>query len=141
MEGFEMRLSGKGFSSMKRLEQIKGEFRNALKALEEALSTARSDLEVDGAIQRFEFTYELFWKLLRAFLRQEGIAVDTPRECFKEAYRLALLKDEETALRMLEDRNLTVHLYDRKTLRSVFERIKSLYGPLFNEVLERIEFK
>lgn len=126
---------------MKRLEQIKGDFGNALKALEEALSTARSELEVDGAIQRFEFTYELFWKLLRAFLQREGIAVDTPRECFKEAYRIALLKDEETVLRMLDDRNLKVHLHDKKTSRSVFERIKSFYRPLFKEALDRIEFK
>jgi len=90
---------------MKRLEQIESDFGKALKALEEALSQAESDLEVDGAIQRFEFTYELFWKLLRAYLQQEGIVVNTPKECFKEAYGLGILNSEDIALRMVDDKS------------------------------------
>jgi nucleotidyltransferase substrate binding protein (TIGR01987 family) len=70
---------------MKRLEQTENDFTNALKALEQAVSEATRDLEIDGAIQRFEFTYELFWKLLRAYLQEQGIIVNTPKECFKEA--------------------------------------------------------
>jgi len=123
---------------MKRLEQIESDFGKALKALEEALSQAESDLEVDGAIQRFEFTYELFWKLLRAYLQQEGIVVNTPKECFKEAYGLGILNSEDIALRMVDDRNLTVHLYDKETSREVFDRIKSLYIAFYREAFDRI---
>ena len=123
---------------MKRLEQIESDFGKALKALEEALSQAESDLEVDGAIQRFEFTYELFWKLLRAYLQQEGIVVNTPKECFKEAYGLGILNSEDIALRMVDDRNLTVYLYDKETSREVFDRIKSLYIAFYREAFDRI---
>lgn len=126
---------------MKRLEQIESDFGKALKALEEALSQAESDLEVDGAIQRFEFSYELFWKLLRAYLQQEGIVVNTPKGCFKEAFGLGVLNSEETALRMVDDRNLTVHLYDKETSREVFDRIKSLYIVFLREALDRIQRK
>ncbi|MBM4160396.1 MAG: nucleotidyltransferase [Ignavibacteria bacterium] len=124
---------------MKRLEQIRSDFVNALKALEEAVSQATTDLEVDGAIQRFEFTYELFWKLLRAHLQQQGLVVNTPKECFKEAYRLRILPDEETALKMVDDRNLTTHLYDKPKSREVFERIKLTYVRLYNEALTRMQ--
>jgi nucleotidyltransferase substrate binding protein (TIGR01987 family) len=123
---------------MKRLEQTENDFTNALKALEQAVSQATSDLEIDGAIQRFEFTYELFWKLLRAYLQQQGIVVNTPKECFKEAYKLGILQDEETALRIVDDRNLTTHLYDKATSREVFGRIKSVYLKLYTEALGRI---
>jgi len=58
---------------MKRLEQVKEDFERALKALEQAANEAESDLEIDGMIQRFEFTYELLWKLLKLYLEREGI--------------------------------------------------------------------
>jgi nucleotidyltransferase substrate binding protein (TIGR01987 family) len=74
---------------MKRFEQVKDDFERALKALEESVVEAESDLEIDGVIQRFEFTYELLWKLLKIYLEREGIIAKTPRECFKESFRLA----------------------------------------------------
>ena len=123
---------------MKRLEQIKGDFRNALTSLEEAVSQAKSGLEIDGAIQRFEFTYELFWKLLKIYLQQEGIVANTPRECFKEGYKLGLLGDEEAALKMIDDRNLTVHLYDKDASLVIFERVKSVHTGLFTASWEKI---
>lgn len=65
----------KGLPSMKRFEQVRADFESALKTLEEALDVAQSDLEVDGALQRFEFTFELFWKTLKLHLELEGIIV------------------------------------------------------------------
>jgi nucleotidyltransferase substrate binding protein (TIGR01987 family) len=141
MEISAVKLRKRVLSSMKRLDQVEGDFAEALKTLEEAASEAKSDLEIDGAIQRFEFTYELFWKLLRAYLQQEGIVVNTPREWFKEAYGLGILESEEIALRMVDDRNLTVHLYDKETSRDVFDRIRSLYVSFYREVYDRIRRK
>lgn len=61
-----MRVSGRkyyrtGYFCMKRVEQARQELEKGLAALEEAVDLAHTDLEVDGTIQRFEFTYELFW--------------------------------------------------------------------------------
>lgn len=123
---------------MKRTDQIEKDFRDALGALEEAVRDARSELEIDGAIQRFEFTFELFWKFLRAYLQEQGLVVNTPKECFKEGFRTGLIKDEQSTLRMVDDRNLTVHIYDRATSREVFSRIQSLYVLLFRQALESL---
>lgn len=123
---------------MKRLEQIESDFGKALKALEEAIGQARSELEIDGAIQRFEFTYELFWKMLGGYLQQQGIVVNTPKECFKESFRIGLVLDEQATMKMVDDRNLTMHIYDRGTSRGVFDRIKSLYLNVFSQALQQM---
>lgn len=47
--------------------------RNALKRLEEALQAGQENsLIIDAPIQRFEFTIELYWKLLKRLLLTEG---------------------------------------------------------------------
>jgi len=124
---------------MKRLEQTRGDFKSALIALEQAVVEAESDLEVDGMIQRFEFTYELLWKLLKLYLEREGIFVRTPRECFKEAYRLGFIANEEHGLKMIDDRNVSVHIYDRALSREMLERIKTWYVKIFQEILRHVD--
>lgn len=114
-------------------------FERALSRLKEAVAEAESELEIDGAIQRFEFTYELYWKLLKDYLQTQGIRCQSPRSCFKEAYRLGLIEDETAALKMLEDRNETVHLYDEETSRAVYQRIRETYLDLFESVHRRLE--
>lgn len=65
--------------------------------MKEAVSE-RSDnlLLYDGAIQRFEFTYEIAWKLLKAYLEYQGIvSISSPRAVFKEAFSVGLIENQE----------------------------------------------
>jgi nucleotidyltransferase substrate binding protein (TIGR01987 family) len=71
-------------------------------------------------------------------MEDQGLIVKTPRECFKEGFRLGIIEDEKICLRMIDDRNLTVHLYDQRTSREVFERIRENYLKLFRESLNRL---
>lgn len=123
---------------MKRLEQILEDFGNALRRLAEALSQSKTELEIDGTIQRFEFTFELFWKLLKIYLEIQGILCRSPRACLKEAYRIGIIEDEETVLKMMDDRNLSVHIYDQQTSREIFERIQERYQHIFENVFHLI---
>jgi len=123
---------------MKRLDQISDDFKRALHSLERAVSEAKTELELDGVIQRFEFMFELFWKLLKVYLEPQGVLVRTPREAFKEAYRLGLVDDERSALQMLDDRNTSVHIYDEATSREIAERIRKQYVTLFARAREKM---
>lgn len=59
---------------------------DALKNLEEVLSISKpSDLERNGTIQRFEYSYELIWKLAQRVLKENEIETDTPRNIFKQS--------------------------------------------------------
>lgn len=109
---------------------------NAFVKLKEGADNAEGELEEDGVIQRFEFTFELFWKTLRIFLKDKGIGAQTPRDVFKEAFRLEWLDDEELFLNMLEDRNKTSHIYDKETSREIFKRIKENYVAKVKVVLD-----
>ena len=124
---------------MKRFQQIKENFKNALKRLEESVKKAETDLEIDGVIQRFEFTFELMWKLIKVYLESEGIICRSPKSCLKEAYQGGVIFGEEIWLEMLNDRNLSVHIYDQKTSREVFERIKSDYVKELLILLKKME--
>lgn len=123
---------------MKRFKQIKGDFGNALKRLEESVTEAETDLEIDGAIQRFEFTFELMWKLLKVYFETEGIICRSPKACLKEAFQAEIIEDEQIWLKMLSDRNMSVHIYDLETSREIFERIKTLYVKEFKTIFEKI---
>ncbi|HEX6142728.1 MAG TPA: HI0074 family nucleotidyltransferase substrate-binding subunit [Geminicoccaceae bacterium] len=100
------------------------ELGRALERLSEALARAPDDpLVVDASIQRFEFTFELFWKLARRVLAGHGVDAPSPRATLRHAYRLGWLDDEARWLGMLEDRNPTSHTYREALAREIFERL------------------
>jgi nucleotidyltransferase substrate binding protein (TIGR01987 family) len=118
-------------------------FEEGLARLKEGLLSAEDELEMDGVIQRFEFTFELFWKALKIFLEYQGIEVRSPRDSLKEGFRIGLLDEEKIYLDMLEDRNLTSHIYDKEAAEEVFKRIKTEYlegiEKVLNDIKRRIE--
>lgn len=60
-------------------------FEKALQTLKAALDPPpANDRERDGAIQRFEYTFELSWKISKKVLQKHGISTDTPRGIFRE---------------------------------------------------------
>ncbi len=102
-------------------------FEKALSRLEEGVKEAKNELDKDGVIQRFEFTVELLWKALRAILLYQGIECYSPRSCVKEAFKAKIIDDDEIILDMLEDRNISSHVYNEEKSNALFERIKKIY--------------
>jgi len=114
------------------------DFRAALARLKEGVAEdpGVSSLVMDGVIQRFEFTFELAWKLLKALLWREGTECRSPRSCIKEAYEQGMIGDGEGWIIMLEDRNRTSHLYDEDDARTVYRTIGDRYVSLFDNLAE-----
>ena len=80
----------------------------------------------------------LEWKAIQKFLRSEGISCRSPKGCFREAFRYGLIEENPLWLRMIEDRNLTVHTYDEEIAEKVCNHIFD-YLPLFRELLLRLK--
>ncbi len=117
------------------LEKLK----KAFKKLDEAVKAASDELDRDGVIQRFEFTFEMFWKTIKIFLEYEGYRCAGPRTCVKEAARRGFLQDAEVALDMLEDRNRTSHIYNEATAEEIFNRIKENYVEVISRNIKLFE--
>ncbi|MGA2669646.1 MAG: HI0074 family nucleotidyltransferase substrate-binding subunit [Ignavibacteria bacterium] len=114
------------------------QYTNAIRKLDEGTSSAIDELDKDGVIQRFEFTIELLWKMLKLYLEDQGIICNTPKECLKAAFRIGLIDNEEAFLNMLQDRNKMSHLYSKEESEEIYERIKTLYLPNLKKIPARI---
>lgn len=105
------------------LDRLVRDLTAALNRLGEALREPKSDIVRDAAIQRFEFSFELFWKALKARAESDGLRVVSPREALRAAFQLGLLADDDLVFQMLEDRNRTSHLYNAAMAEDVFSRL------------------
>ena len=94
----------------------------------------------DAAIQRFEYTFEAFWKFVREYLKEkEGIIANSPKSCFKEIFSLGLADEEETVAlqEMTDSRNDTSHTYKEEVARAIYEKI-AVFAALMEKTLEKI---
>ncbi|WP_170008114.1 nucleotidyltransferase substrate binding protein [Bacillus fonticola] len=89
------------------------------------------DIVYDGVIQRFEFTFELSWKLMKMFLEYTGISeIKSPRATIREAYTYGLIDNGEEWIDMMVDRNKTSYFYDEEEARLIYEKVKNHYSYL-----------
>jgi len=95
-----------------------------------------SELEDQGLIKAFEYTYELAWTTLKDFLEYRGqIELYGSRDVFRSAFQLGLLNDGELWMDMLKSRNRTSHTYNEKTAQEICQAIKQDYYPAFAELI------
>lgn len=122
-----------------RLESLYTDYNKALQALIEAVKEAKTDLEVEGTLKRFELFYELSWKLIKQALEILGIVCKNPRECFKQAVANGFIEEPEKWNAMIEDRNELIHTYNYEGSREMFQRVKDIYLPLFEHLKNSVE--
>lgn len=115
-------------------------FKKALDSLNAAvLKSTLSELELAGAIQNFEFSYELSWKTLQKYGASLGRKIVSPREAFQFSLEAGQISDEKLWLDMIEDRNETVHTYDRDSAERIFKEIKDRYFQALSKLYNNLE--
>ena len=124
---------------MDRLEQRLETAQRALTTLREALAIASpSQLERDGAIQRFEYTFEACWKAVQHYMdEREGVPCGSPKACFRALGVVGLLDAAAVvhALRMVDDRNQTVHVYIESVAAAIFAKLGG-HAALMQRIVE-----
>jgi nucleotidyltransferase substrate binding protein (TIGR01987 family) len=109
----------------------------ALSRLDVALAQPVNEFVRDSAIQRFEFTFELFRKSLKAYAEESGVEVFSPRDSLRTAFQLGVIQEDQEWFRMLEDRNMTSGTYNEATADSIYSHLPT-YARLLRRALEEL---
>lgn len=107
------------------------QFEKAFLTLKDVLTQPKNQYMRDSAIKRFEYSFELFWKVLRIyFLSLKGEDYRSPKDTMRELLLFKFLTPEETekALKMVDDRNLSAHTYDELEMEALYTRIFGHYA-------------
>ena len=115
-------------------------YRKALKKLGQAVDIVSEkmdwgeevdDLLQEGLIQRFEYTHELAWKVMKDYAEYQGYTdIKGSRDAFRKALEMRII-DSEKWMEAIEDRNQTSHNYDDETANEIYEAVVHEYYPLF----------
>jgi nucleotidyltransferase substrate binding protein (TIGR01987 family) len=96
-----------------------------------------SDRDKAGAVQAFEYCYELTWKILKKILGQRGIDTGSPKTTFRAAALDKLIDDPELWFDFQQKRNLTTHTYDEENMEAVLSCFDAFSKEL-SKLIERL---
>ncbi|MBU3822507.1 nucleotidyltransferase substrate binding protein [Flavobacteriaceae bacterium XHP0103] len=142
-----------------RWEQRFSNYVKAFDKLDQAVTKIKNDYQVDedgnidddeflddiikeGLIQRFEYTHELAWKVMKDFLEDVGdVKMYGSKDATREAFAADLITNGDTWMDMILSRNKTSHTYNEETADEIFTKIINNYQPAFQAFLKVMEEK
>lgn len=153
-ERFRQRVLSTGrvlYSASKKLRFEDGlyNFQRALERFSEAIAQREEleqrgygDIVLDLCTKRFEFTYEMSWKAIKRGLDYMGIEAAYPRICFKEAYAIGLITNQDVWIDMIEQRNLSSHVYNQDEVRGILAKLETYrdsFDELYQALMQKLE--
>ena len=99
-----------------------------------------NEMEEQGLIQSFEYTYELAWTTLKDFFEDQGeSAIFGSRDAFRLAFKRGLIEEGEVWMDMIKSRALTSHTYNEQTAKAIAQSIRGTFFPEFVKLRARLE--
>jgi len=103
-----------------------------------------SELEQQGMIKAFEFTFELAWNVMKDYFEYQGNPnITGSRDAFREAFKRELIVDGDGWMDMIVGRNLSAHTYNQETADELADKIITRYHDLFaafaDQMRERLD--
>lgn len=110
-------------------------FGKAIALLQEAVNLTKerslTELEEQGLIQRFEFTHELAWNVLKDYFEDQGNTLITGS---RDAFNKSLIEDGEGWMEMIKSRNQSSHTYNEEVAEEIIDKIIHQYNDLFSDL-------
>ena len=99
-----------------------------------------NELEEQGLIKAFEYTFELAWNTMKDFYESQGeTGIQGSRDAIRMAFRRGLIEDGESWMKMIESRIKTSHTYNEETANEIVEAVKCIYYDLFLLLRDKLE--
>ena len=94
-----------------------------------------SELELEGLVRRFEYTFELAWKVMQDLLVYKGYEfMQGPNGTMKMAFEDGLISNHDGWRKMAKSRNTLSHVYDEAEVIPIVRLIYSDYAPLLKQL-------
>jgi len=142
-----------------RWEQRFSNYNKALKKLSEAIEyiqreLKKNELNIDngdtenvleeiikeGLIQRFEYTYEMAWNVMKDYALYKGNSeIGGSRDAIRFAFASKLIENGELWMDMIKSRIKTLHTYNEETANEIYLKIINEYHSaflIFQDVME-----
>ena len=99
-----------------------------------------NELEAQGLVQCFEYTYELAWNTIKDFFEAQGETdILGSRDAFRLAFRRGLIENGDTWMEMIKSRQRTSHTYDEATVAAITLSIRTAYAEEFRRLKSHLE--
>ena len=130
-----------------RLDNYRKAYKKLAIAAEKVSSVSEIDTDMkelvnEGLIQRFEYTHELAWNVMKDYETYQGYnEIRGSRDAIRKALAIGLI-DNPLWLETIIDRDRTSHNYDESAANEIQHVVVQKYLPLFTEflhVMEKIE--
>jgi len=118
-------------------------YKKALAALERSVIAAKernlNEMEEQGLVKGFEFTFELSWKLLKDYLESKGFKdFHGSKDTFKLSFQEGLISDGEIWMEMIDNRNRSSHTYEESIAKLIISQVLSKYFIKFKDLAEKM---
>jgi nucleotidyltransferase substrate binding protein (TIGR01987 family) len=119
-----------------RWKQRFANFNKALAQLTTAIELEKmrplSDIERQGLIKAYEFTYELAWNVMKDYFAFQGFfSITGSRDAIREAFKNGLIESDDIWMGMLRDRSKTSHTYNEEVAIEITRNIVNSYYSMF----------
>jgi nucleotidyltransferase substrate binding protein (TIGR01987 family) len=99
-----------------------------------------SELEEQGIIKAFEYTYELAWNVIKDYYQEQGeVSIQGSRDALRLAFQRGLIADGDSWMKMIKSRIASVHTYNLEVAQQINQDIHDIYFQLFIELKEKME--
>lgn len=95
----------------------------------------------DSIIKKYETLEDLTWKLLSKIFKASGLEINSPRGCYKQAFKEGLIEDIDIWNDILISRNATSHIYDEVDYEAIKNNIINKYITAIEKLLNNISNK
>ncbi|MGV1023824.1 HI0074 family nucleotidyltransferase substrate-binding subunit [Clostridium perfringens] len=118
------------------LKNIKANYENLENADDITLEVYR-----DSIIKKYETLEDLTWKLLSKIFKEDGLDINSPRGCYKQAFKSGLIEDMLVWNDILLARNSTAHIYDEDDYEEIKNAILKRYVYAIEDLLNKISME
>lgn len=110
---------------------------SAVSRFAEVVAKPMDEIVRDAAIKRFEFTFELAWKVIKAMNEDKGLSAANPKDNIRLAADNGLIDDVSLWFSFLEARNLAAHVYRQELAEKVYALAKDKFLSEVEKILAK----